>query len=79
MKYRNIHVEPGNIAAKSEAQKLKDRLASDTGKVFRRPDFHPIDPTGLILERNFHETGETVQVHLTRNRKVQAVYLIGSP
>lgn len=83
MKYRNNHhnhhTEPGNTEAKSEAQKLKDRLASDTGRIFRRPDFHPIDPTNQILERSFHETGETVQVHLTRHRKVQAVYLIKSP
>ena len=75
MRNRRHPVERGNLAVKSEAEKLKDRLVGDIGKRFRRPNFHPIDPEGLIFERNFHEIGETVQVRLTKNRKIQAVYL----
>ncbi len=78
MSRRKNYIEPGNLAAKSEAEKLKERLTAEKGKRFKRPDFHPIDPEGLILERTFHESSETVQVHLTRNRKLTAVYLLRS-
>jgi hypothetical protein len=75
MKNRKYPIDLGNLAKKSEAEKLKERLVSEIGRVFRRPDFHPIDPEGMIVEKNFHEVGETVQVRLTKNRKIQAVYL----
>lgn len=75
---KNHHIEPGNLAAKSEAETLKERLTAEKGKVFKRQDFHPIDPDGLILEKTFHESGEMVQVHLTSDRKITAVYLLGS-
>lgn len=75
---KDHHIESGNLAAKSEAEKLKERLVAEKGKQFKRPAFHPIDPEGLILERTFHESGETVQVHLTKNRKITAVYLLRS-
>ena len=79
MSSRKDHpIESGNLAAKSEAEILKARLVPEKGKKFKRPDFHPIDPEGLILERTFHESGETVQVHLTKNRKITAVYLLRS-
>ncbi len=78
MSRRKNHIESGNLAAKSEAEKLKERLTAERGKRFKRLDFHPIDPEGLILERTFHESSETVQVHLTRNRKLTAVYLLRS-
>lgn len=68
-------MDKGNFVAKNEAEKLKDRLVAEIGRRFKRPDFHPIDPEGLIFERNFYEIGETVQVRLTKNRKIQAVYL----
>lgn len=73
---KNHQIASGNLAAKSEAEKLKERLAAEKGKIFKRPDFHPIDPEGRILERTFHESGETVQVHLTKHRKITAVYLL---
>lgn len=75
---KDQHPEPGNLAATSEAKKLKERLTAEKGKRFKRPDFHPIDPEGLILERTFHESGETVQVHLTRKQTITAVYLLRS-
>lgn len=75
---KDRHIEPGDPAAKSEAAKLKERLTAEKGKRFKHPDFHPIDPEGLILERTFHESGETVQVHLTRKRTITAVYLLRS-
>ena len=79
MSRRKDHrIEPGNLSAKSEAEKLKERLTAEKGKRFKRPDFHRIDPEGLILERTFYESGETVQVHLTRNKKITAVYLLRS-
>jgi hypothetical protein len=31
---------------KSEAQKLKDRLTSEKGKIFNTINFHPLDPDG---------------------------------
>ena len=75
---KNHHIEPGNLAAKSEAEILKVRLTAAKGKVFKRQDFYAIDPDGLILEKTFHESGEMVQVHLTSDRKITAVYLLGS-
>ena len=68
-------MEPGDPRTKSEAEKLKERIAKRTG-VFRHPDFHAIDNDGRILEKTFFETGETVQVHLDQNGKIQTVYLL---
>ncbi|MCB8945594.1 MAG: hypothetical protein H6658_17735 [Ardenticatenaceae bacterium] len=67
--------DPGNWKTKSAAEKLKEQLIREKGKRFRRFDFQPIDSEGLIFERNFHETGETVQVTLTKNKKIATVYL----
>jgi hypothetical protein len=61
---------------KSEARRLKGRLASEKGRRFKHAGFHPLDPEGLILERDFYETGETVRVHLTTKKKIETVYLI---
>ena len=75
MKRNKKPLEPGNAGAKSKAEKLKEQIAKKTG-VFRHPDFHAIDQDGRVLERTFYETGETVQVHLAKNGKIQAVYLL---
>ena len=75
MKNKRYSNDLENVIGKNEAEKLKERLVKDIGRIFRRPDFYPIDPEGLIFERNFHEIGETVQVRLTKNRKIEAVYL----
>lgn len=76
MNRKKYDSEPGKLATKSEAEKLKGRLAAEKGKKFRHPGFHPIDPEGLILEKTFHESSDTVQVHLTKNKKIVAVYLL---
>lgn len=75
MKRNKNHVDPGNIKSRSEAERLKEKVAKTKG-VFRHSDFHAIDSDGLVLERTFYETGETIQVHLTKNRKVRAVYML---
>jgi hypothetical protein len=63
-------------SGKSDAVKLKERLASEKGKRFKQLNFHPLDPESRVLERSFHETGETVRVHLTPRKRIQAVYLL---
>ena len=75
MKRKDSRTDPGNPRIKSKAQKLKEQIAKKTG-VFRHPDFHAIDMDGRILEKTFYETGETVQVHLDKNGKIEAVYLL---
>lgn len=77
MKRNNSRIEPGNLRARSEAEKLKEQIAKKTG-VFRHHDFHAIDNDGRVLEKTFYETGETVQVHLTKSGKIQVVYLLRS-
>jgi hypothetical protein len=75
MKRGKHPTEPGSSSSKSKAEKLKEQIVKRTG-VFRHPDFQPIDTEGRILEKTFYETGETVQVHLDRKGKIQAVYLL---
>ena len=63
--------------SRSPAQRLKVQIEREKGKrKFRHQGFHAIDREGKILEKSFHESGETVQVHLTRGGKVQSVFLI---
>ena len=68
--------KPKNFGKKSRARRLKERLVKEKGKTFKHQDFHAIDPGNQVLEKAFHETGETVQVHLSRNKKLHSVYLI---
>lgn len=72
MAQRTNHFSSG----KSETQKLKGRLTSGKRKHFNHTGFHPIDPEGRIMERDFHETVETVRVHLTTRKKIEKVFLI---
>lgn len=60
---------------RSEAEKLRDAIAKEK-RLIRRHDFMPVDSSGRILEKTFFETGETVQVRLTRRGKIEAVYLL---
>ena len=52
MKRNNSRIEPGNLKARSEAEKLKEKIAKKTG-VFRHHDFHAIDNDGRVLEKTF--------------------------
>jgi hypothetical protein len=66
-------------AGKSEAEKLRDHVAKEKGRSFRkfrRQGFYAIDNDASIFEKSFPEIKETVQVQLTKYGKIKAVYLL---